>query len=210
MIRIVYADQADKHPELFASMYRDRASQFRDRLGWNVKVDERGFETDVYDLLNPMYLIAEAHDGTHLGSMRFLPTTGDTMINDHFTEITGGVTVKSPFIWESTRFCLAPNASRSVSRKVLLGTLELGLHFGVQFFVGVFSRKMCRIYERIGWSPVVVGEGTIEGDDVLAGLWPISEAARMGILARHNSLQALGESLEFSLGENSVVSEEAA
>ena len=117
--------------------------------------------------------------------MRFLPTTGDTMINDHFTELTGGVSIRSPRIWECTRFCLSPDADSTASAKLLLATVELGLQFNLQFFVGVFSQRMTRIYKRIGWSPVIVGQGTMsEGGEVCAGLWPISEAARNDILVR--------------------------
>lgn len=210
MIRIVYADQAEQHRALFNSMYRHRAIQFKDRLGWDVDVDERGLETDEYDAMNPIYLIVESEDGTHEGSMRFLPTTGDTMLEAHFTELVGGVSVKSPLIWESTRFCLAPHTDRSVSRKVLLGTLELGLHFGIQFFVGIFSEKMCRIYNRIGWCPIVIGRGEVDGDKLLAGLWPVSESIRLNILARQDQLKVVGESMEFFMGDNKTQKQNAA
>ncbi len=141
MIRTLYADEAPQHPELFESMHKHRARQFHDRLGWEVKVDEHGQENDEYDEMNPVYLIMEGDEGAHLGSMRFLPTTGDTMVTDHFTTLMGGATVRSPVIWECSKFCLSPSAGRCISRIVLVGTLELGLQFGLQFFVGVFSKK---------------------------------------------------------------------
>ncbi len=197
MIRIVYADEAADFPRLFSSMFKHRAAQFRDRLNWAVEVNADGHERDEYDRINPLYLILEAEDGSHAGSMRILPTTGNTMINDHFTGLTGGVTVKSPFIWECTRFCLAPNARRLASKKILMGTLEAGLHLGIQFYVGVFSKRMMRVYDRIGWSPVLIGEGALDGDTVCAGLWPISEAARQSILAREDDLSSPPEWLHF-------------
>ena len=36
-------------------MFRDRARQFHDRLGWAVKLDQRGREQDEYDQLDPLY-----------------------------------------------------------------------------------------------------------------------------------------------------------
>ena len=42
-------------------------------------------EIDQYDLLNPLYLILKDENGKHLGSCRALPTTGPTMIADHFS-----------------------------------------------------------------------------------------------------------------------------
>ena len=185
MIKIVYEEDGAQFPNLMDSMYRHRAAQFRDRLNWEVHVDEDGWERDEYDKLNPLYLVFEQGDGTHGGSMRFLPTTSDTMINDHFTDLTGGVIIRSPFIWECTRFCLAPNADRSVSRAIMLATMELGLRADLKFFVGVFDRRMCRIYERIGWSPVIIGKGLSSDQELCAGLWPVSQVARDAILTRY-------------------------
>jgi acyl homoserine lactone synthase len=54
-------------------MFLDRAQQFQARLGWQVQVDVNGFETDEYDAMNPLYVIWQLPDGTHGGSMRFLP-----------------------------------------------------------------------------------------------------------------------------------------
>lgn len=83
MIRYLYSNQLDQYPTLRDSMFRDRADQFKKRLGWDVSIDENGFERDQYDALNPLYVIWEKADGSHGGSMRFLPTTGRTMINEH-------------------------------------------------------------------------------------------------------------------------------
>jgi acyl homoserine lactone synthase len=35
-------------------MFADRTTQFRDRLGWDVTVDVKGHERDVYDAQNPL------------------------------------------------------------------------------------------------------------------------------------------------------------
>ena len=83
MIRFLYADELRAYPALRATMFRDRAEQFRRRLNWSVTVDEDGLETDEYDALNPLYIIWETPQGLHGGSMRVLPTTGRTMVNDH-------------------------------------------------------------------------------------------------------------------------------
>lgn len=189
MIHIVYENEHAKNSKLFNSMYEHRAVQFGKRLNWQVKIDDLGRERDEYDDLNPMYLILERDGGDHAGSMRFLPTTEETMINTYFTNLTGGVTIKSPFIWECTRFCLAPNAGTNDSWKVLLGTVELGLHFNLQFFVGVFDHQMLRVYKRIGWDPTIIGEGLLDGKRVCAGLWPISEAVRTTLIGRQDIME---------------------
>ena len=44
MIRYVYADQLSQHPVLADSMFKDRTSQFKHRLDWEVTVDGQGWE----------------------------------------------------------------------------------------------------------------------------------------------------------------------
>lgn len=83
MIRFAYADQLSEHQYLAASMFTDRAEQFKIRLGWDVTVNEYGWECDEYDALNPLYIVWEDPSGRHAGSMRTLPTVGRTMTNDH-------------------------------------------------------------------------------------------------------------------------------
>ncbi len=106
MLRYIYANDLDQFPALQKSMYRDRADQFKTRLGWDVTVNDAGEERDNYDDLNPLYVIWQKPDGSHGGSMRFLPTTGPTMVNDHFSHLTSGGPITSPLIWECTRFAL--------------------------------------------------------------------------------------------------------
>ena len=48
MLRYIYADQLHTHPKLAASMFRDRADQFKTRLKWDVNVDAQGFERDEF------------------------------------------------------------------------------------------------------------------------------------------------------------------
>lgn len=57
MLRYIYATDLNDHPKLARTMFRDRADQFKFRLGWNVSVDDVGFERDEYDELNPLYVI---------------------------------------------------------------------------------------------------------------------------------------------------------
>ncbi|GFE63296.1 acyl-homoserine-lactone synthase [Litoreibacter roseus] len=184
MLRYVYAADLHKFPKLRDTMFRDRAEQFANRLGWEVTVDENGHERDEYDDLNPLYVIWERADGSHGGSMRFLPTSGNTMINDHFLHLTDGVRIESPFIWECTRFCLAPDADRRVTAGLVLGAGEVMLHFDLSHFVGVFDPRMERIYRLLGVVPDVIGRKG-EGDaEIGVGLWEFDETARPRVQGR--------------------------
>lgn len=178
MIRYLYADQLAREPQLARDMFLDRADQFHTRLGWEVSVDENGEERDEYDTLNPLYVIWQNADGSHGGSMRFLPTTGQTMVNDHFLQLTDGVAIQSPLIWECTRFCLARGASPQVSAALMLAGGEIMQNFGIEHFVGVFDARMIRIYRRIGASPEVLGSDGEGRAQISVGLWAFSPEAQ--------------------------------
>jgi acyl homoserine lactone synthase len=180
MIRYLHQRELSVFPELADSMFRDRAAQFRDRLNWDVTVDEQGHERDGYDAAGPLYVIWQGADGRHGGSMRFLPTTGDTMVNDHFLHLTDGVRIASPHIWECTRFCLARDVEGRVSAALMLAGLELGLHFGLSHAVGVFDARMVRVYRALGWSPAILGSR----DGVSVGLWAFEPEMRPVLLRK--------------------------
>ena len=184
MLHYIYADQLDQYPVLRDTMFQDRAAQFKTRLGWDVTVDKDGFERDEYDAMNPLYVIWQNANGTHGGSMRFLPTTAECMINDHFGHMLDGQTIQSPLIWECTRFCLSQNADRKAAAALVLGAGEIMERFSLDHFVGVFDPRMERIYRLYGVQPDVIataGEG-IEAIGV--GLWEMQREAWPNILTR--------------------------
>ena len=188
MLRYVYGHDLARFPRLADTMFRDRAEQFHARLGWDVTVDARGHERDAYDGLDPLYVIWEAPDGSHGGSMRFLPTTGRTMVNDHFAHLTGGVRIESPLIWECTRFCVSPRAEGRAARKaaaaLVLGAGEVMARAGLAHFVGVFDSRMERIYRLHGVEPDVIGTAGDGADRIGLGLWEMKPDAWPKTLAR--------------------------
>jgi acyl homoserine lactone synthase len=171
MLRFIYAHDLHKHPILAASMFRDRADQFKSRLGWDVSVDRNGEERDQYDACGPLYVIWENRDGTHGGSMRFLPTTGRTMVNEIFGDLNGGLPIVSPLIWESTRFCLSRTAGSHVAAALTLGGTEIMRNFHVDHIVGVFDARMVRIYRNLKFSPAILGVQGEGRDRICLGLW---------------------------------------
>ena len=184
MINVIYAADLYRLPSVAASMFRDRAMQFKERLGWAVEVDEYGHEFDAYDDLNPLYVIMQNERGEHLGSGRLLPTTGRTMLNDHFADLTNGVTIQSPLIWETTRFCVSPRivSDRKLSittpAALLWAGCEIALRSGVEFYAGVFAEPMLRVYKAAGWTPEVLGSRYTPEGTICAGLWEVTTETR--------------------------------
>jgi N-acyl-L-homoserine lactone synthetase len=193
MLRYLYARDLDHFPRLADSMFRDRAVQFHGRLGWDVTVDVRGWERDEYDDLNPIYVIWERHDGLHGGSARFLPTTGRTMVNEHFLHLTDGVELRSPFIWECTRFCLSPEAGPRVASALMLGGGELMRAFGLRHFVGVFDAPMVKVYRMLGSMPDVLGSSGTGRGAIKVGLWHYAPEEMRRVLERAGLSSQLSE-----------------
>jgi N-acyl-L-homoserine lactone synthetase len=180
MIKAVYASDLFRRPLLAASMFRDRTAQFRERLGWDVQVDDMGLEFDQYDAHNPLYLIAEAEDGSHVASTRIMPTVGPTMVGEHFSHLTGGVAFQSPLVWESTRFCISPRIrertaqAHRIPAALLWAGARVALNAGVEFFIAVFGEPMFRFYKSNGWLPDVLGSGESPEGPIYAGLWEVT------------------------------------
>lgn len=191
MLRFIHGDDLNTYPRLAHSMFRDRAYQFKERLGWPVTVDEAGEERDEYDALNPLYIIWETPEGKHGGSLRLLPTTGRTMVNEHFAHLSGGTRIESPLIWECTRFCLAKGASARVAAALMLGGGEVMQRFGVEHFVGVFDAPMMRIYGGIGSRPEVIGTTGEGRQKTSVGLWEFTQASQAEVARRARVSPAL-------------------
>lgn len=184
MLRTLRADQLTQFPRLARSMFQDRAAQFSDRLKWEVPVGTDGFERDQYDALNPTYVIWENADGSHGGSMRFLPTMGRTMVDEHFSDLVAGCAVRRPDIWECTRFCLGGVSGNHVAPALMFGGLEFGLGMKLSHAVGVFDGRMKRVYARLGWSPKILGLSGTGRAQLCAGLWTFDESLRDALAAR--------------------------
>ena len=184
MLRYIYASELSQYPVLQDTMFRDRAAQFSERLKWAVTVDENGWERDEYDAMNPLYVIWENADQTHGGSMRFLPTNGRTMVNDHFAALLNGVDIRSEQIWECTRFCLGRQSTPRVAAAMMLAGGELMRANALTHLLGVFDPRMVRIYAMIGASPEVLGSMGEGRDKISVGLWPFRPADRLKVLRR--------------------------
>ncbi|MEE9429288.1 MAG: acyl-homoserine-lactone synthase [Paracoccaceae bacterium] len=184
MLRYLYANELGNFPILRDSMFKDRADQFSRRLNWDVSVNSSGEERDEYDALNPLYIIWQKQDESHGGSMRFLPTLGPTMVNDHFSSLTDGVKIESPLIWECTRFCLAAQAERRVSAALVLGAGEVMKNFHLSHFLGIFDPRMERIYRMLGVEPDVIGRAGAGSEEIGVGLWEMQAAAWPRILRK--------------------------
>lgn len=184
MLRYIYGRDLPQNPVLQATMHLDRADQFQRRLGWEVSVDDRGWEHDEYDRDDTLYVIWVMPDGTHGGSMRFLPTTRAVMVNDHFADLMQGTLIQDPLIWECTRYCLRDNVPSRAAAALMLAGGELMRAFHLTHLLGVFDARMIRIYRMIGSSPQVLGQSGTGRDQISVGLWAFRAEDRYKVLRR--------------------------
>lgn len=179
--------QKGKYGHLLTEMFKLRARVFKDKLGWDVPVIA-GQERDPYDDHSPLYLLAtdEAQSEVH-ACMRFLPTTGPTLLYDVFHEtLPEAVDFESPFIWECTRFCVdedllarsgsGVNAVR-LSGQMLIACCEFALNAGVEGILANFDPLRLRIWRRAGAKVDVLGATSSFGErPVYLGVFEVSEA----------------------------------
>ena len=179
MFTLVYGDDLFDFPTLADEMFQDRRVQFHEDLGWSLQIDSLGREIDEYDMQNPLYVILQDAAGHHVGSGRLLPTTGPTMIADHFADLTDGVEIESPLIWEVTRVFIARRGRDSIRNAAALmwAGCQIGLRSGVQFYVSVTPTVMTRVFAACGWPAEIIGRKRYGADgEICACLWEINEA----------------------------------
>lgn len=193
MLRYITGRELAQNARLQASMHRDRADQFLHRLKWEVSVDDRGWERDEYDHDGTLYVIWVMPDGTHGGSMRFLPTTRSVMVNDHFADLLPDGPIQDPLIWECTRFCLRDGVPSHVAAALMLAGGELMRAHHLTHLLGVFDARMVRIYRMIGASPQVLGSAGQGRDKISVGLWRFRLQDRAFVLRRAGVSSQLSE-----------------
>lgn len=193
MLAIVQEPQYNLYSKQLDQMFTLRADVFARQLGWNVTVVD-GQERDVYDDLSPLYLLSLTERGAVRGAVRFLPTTGPNMLSDVFCAyFDDEVEIRSPTIWEATRFCVdqhlcgerLPNGLNLVTMELLTGMCEVGIMAGLTQVTAVFDPFMGRIYRAAGLKTHVVGRTRREETGRLyVGVWDIGEETLQALKAR--------------------------
>ena len=213
MIRMFQGRDRNQFPREADEMFRLRARQFRERLGWEVDV-RAGWEIDQYDDMNPLYLVSlDETSGTVRGSLRFLPTTGSTMMKGCFDQYFRiPFDVESPLIWECSRFSIQPtivhgrvsgSALRRTTFELMYGGCEVALMAGIEQVLGIFDPLMLRVYRRTGWGPEIIASTDQLGPQVVYfGIWDVSEASLVAIRERSG---ITGSVLEQSVPEIKAV-----
>jgi len=191
VIRVVSKKDSVNFADLFKQMFTARSHVFHDRMKWSVVIKD-GLEKDIHDEgQDATYVIVVDDDGDALGSLRLLPTAGQTMLKNEFSTFFDElVDIADPYTWECTRFCVHPLAankgiaSAQVSAELLIGLCDLCLRSGIARIVGLYDRSMTHIYRRIGWTPTPVFRSRPEFGNLEVGVWEATPAALQSMKVR--------------------------
>lgn len=188
-MRIIKAHEREFNLEIFDKMHRGRAQVFQERLGWPVTVED-GLEVDYYDRhCDPVYIVDLDESGEVAGSLRILPTTGETMIAREFTNyFDEPVDVSHPRMWECTKFCIHGHAAaaRATSLRLLIALHNLCTDCGINRILGLYELQMERVYSRLRWKPCRLATSKVGDPKLAVGVWKVDAV----------SLQQMQQTLE--------------
>lgn len=173
-----------RHPETAQKMFRDRTHQFSDRHGWDLSVDEHGYEVDSYDREDPVYIISRSHLNPHQGSMRLMPLVGRTMISEHFIDTVPRHLRFRHDIWECTRFCVSSGEPKNIAHQLFAAGSVFMSFFEIGSMIALFDSPMQRVYRSIGLSPKIVGSHVYGQHRYFAGIWDYEKEQNRYLLDR--------------------------
>ncbi len=178
---------------LLDRMYQLRHTVFAERLKWTSLNSDRR-EIDLYDVLNPVYLICRDPAGEVVGCWRLLPTTGPYMLKDIFSHLLHGTAApEQPDTWEISRFAIDPHwrdyhslgAVGSVVGQMLIGLFDFAEANGITRIVAASDIRFDRILKRAGLMTTHYGPAVaMENSYAVAGWADINPENRGRIEAR--------------------------
>lgn len=167
MSEILVARKSEKSLDQNAviGMYKLRHAVFHDRLGWEVSSDN-GMEHDVFDEVDPVYVLVRGDGEQIIGCWRLLPTTGPYMLKDVFPQLLHGRPApEQPDVWELSRFAVAESESAGTGfglGDTPLGMIRAAVKFaqlnGISRYVSVTSVAIERMFRKLGVSVTRLGE----------------------------------------------------
>ena len=153
--------------ETLRRMFAFRRQVFSDRLGWKVGTHD-DLEFDLFDTMNPVYMLARDNHGDIEGCWRLMPTTDIYMLKDTFPQLLRGEPVPSDSrVWELSRFAVDACESagpvqaplNAVTYEMIRRLYEFARTCGVERFVTVTSVALERLLKRTGLPITRLGDG---------------------------------------------------
>ncbi len=157
MIDMIYPEDRHAFATPLIGMYHDRKRVFVDHLGWRLKSPGSWLELDDYDNDVAVYLMArDAGDGSHIGSVRLLPTTGPHMMDGVFPDLCADGALRGETVWEISRLVATTNGRAGtrllrVHRMLALAIVEFAILNGIDSYVLVAESQRVPALLSVGW-----------------------------------------------------------
>ena len=146
---------------VLANMYRERKRVFIDLLGWDVPVIAGSFEVDQFDGPDTTYVVLADRHGSHLGSMRLLPSNRPNVLGSIFPYLCEGEAPSSPDIWEISRFCLSrgvrANERRLIRNRLISTAVSFALEHDIKAYCCVADTEWLSQILSFGWRCAPLG-----------------------------------------------------
>lgn len=148
-------------------MFAFRHKVFFNKLGWEVETHDE-LEYDLFDTMNPVYMVARDQQEDIEGCWRLMPTTDAYMLKDTFPELLAGEELPcDPRIWELSRFAVDASADagsvqaplNDVTMGMIRRLYEFAQTYRIERFVTVTSVALERLLKRTGLPIHRFGDG---------------------------------------------------
>jgi N-acyl-L-homoserine lactone synthetase len=156
-VRIVNRDNSDTFGAQRMEMFAARKQVFIDGLKWDLATTDGLYEIDEYDHADTVYLIvADAVSGSHLGSVRLLPTDGPHLLGDKFASLCEDGVPRAADVHEITRLVTRPGLPRDEAKQVrqmlAVAVFEYAMAHDIRHFTMMTHMVFLSAVIGMGWN----------------------------------------------------------
>jgi len=184
--KVLKGNEYSSNSGIFDQIYRLRYEMFIKRRQWSLP-SRNGFEIDQYDTDDAYYLMAVLEDGTIEATLRMTPTVHSSLMADYFPHLNeAGVELRSPTVFEATRYILQPaskdpNYNRKLKSFFFANLIEWCLEHQLTFMQSVIDATALKTFVEMSLRTMPLGlpHAFGGGPDVKGGgeclgfRWPI-------------------------------------
>lgn len=184
MIEIFQAGQFGKTKTLI-EMHKFRKLVFKDRMGWDIPITDDGLDIDEFDLPETVYMVVRDIQNRIVGTWRFTPTNGPSMIRDIWPEFTKNFEIpKTGNCWELSRFGVHTydddengriDQVSHVTATMITAMMETFTLVGIPYAYTLYHLPVGRSIRKVGFIPDLVSDRhTLDDKPAVAVRFPIS------------------------------------
>lgn len=179
MIEVIQTGQFGKTNSII-EMHKVRKFIFKDRMGWDVDINEGGLEIDDYDLPETVYILARDDRNRVSGVWRMLPSASPSMIRNIWPEFLNSFDMPvHESAWEVSRFGVYTDTSSTreniktsnrITAELILGLLTVCQLTGISDIYTMYNLQIAKSVGKIGFfAEATSNEICIEGKASVAG-----------------------------------------